>query len=126
MTDSTGSAGGQPPILERGKLRWSLIITLILVAFVLRFHMLGIRAMSHDESLHAYFSYVLYSKGTYQHDPIMHGPLLFHMNSLVFWLLFAWITLTCLSTFRSIYLKTLFAASFVFVKTITRVYFSRS
>ena len=59
---------------------------LILVAFVLRFHMLGIRAMSHDESLHAYFSYVLYSKGTYQHDPIMHGPLLFHINSLVFWL----------------------------------------
>ena len=70
------------------KMFWEIFawITLILVAFVLRFHMLGIRAMSHDESLHAYFSYVLYSKGTYQHDPIMHGPLLFHMNSLVFWL----------------------------------------
>ncbi len=32
MNQSTGSAGGQPPILERSRLRWSLIITLVLVA----------------------------------------------------------------------------------------------
>ena len=59
-------------------------LILILAALVLRFHMLGVRAMSHDESLHAYYSYVFSSKGTYQHDPMMHGPLLFHMNSIVF------------------------------------------
>jgi len=70
------------------KKTWEIFawLTLIITALVLRIYMLEVRAMSHDESLHAYYSYVFYDKGTYQHDPMMHGPLLFHMNGLVFWL----------------------------------------
>ena len=42
--------------------------------------------MSHDESLHALYSFHLWNRGQYVHDPMMHGPFLFHVNALVFWL----------------------------------------
>jgi uncharacterized protein (TIGR03663 family) len=45
---------------------------------------LGARAVSHDESLHAYYSYELATTGRYQHDPMMHGPFLFHVTAAVF------------------------------------------
>ncbi len=48
---------------------------------------LDVRAMSHDESLHALYSYYLYDRGEYVHAPMMHGPLLFHANALVYVLL---------------------------------------
>jgi predicted membrane-bound mannosyltransferase/DNA-binding beta-propeller fold protein YncE len=57
---------------------WALLIVL---AFVTRFYDLGVRAMSHDESLHALYSYYLYDAGNYEHNPMMHGPLLFHLNA---------------------------------------------
>jgi uncharacterized protein (TIGR03663 family) len=45
---------------------------------------LGVRALSHDESLHAYFSY-LYSIGQgYQYNPVTHGPLQFHLLALTY------------------------------------------
>lgn len=57
---------------------WAL---LLLLAVVSRFYDLGARAMSHDESLHAVYSLDLYRQGSYQHNPMMHGPLLFHANA---------------------------------------------
>ncbi|MCC7242874.1 MAG: TIGR03663 family protein [Acidobacteria bacterium] len=48
---------------------------------------LGLRAMSHDESLHAFFSFKLLSEGVYRHEPVYHGPLLYHLDALVFYLL---------------------------------------
>ncbi len=64
------------------------LYTLILVAAVLtRFWDLGSRALHHDESLHAYFSWLLATGQGYAHDPLMHGPFLFHMNALVYALL---------------------------------------
>ncbi|HXF62192.1 MAG TPA: flippase activity-associated protein Agl23, partial [Caldilineaceae bacterium] len=62
---------------------WTL---LFVVGGVARFYNLGVRAMSHDESLHALYSYYLYNQGDYQHNPMMHGPLLFHVNALVYFL----------------------------------------
>jgi uncharacterized protein (TIGR03663 family) len=59
---------------------------LLVVAAVARFYMLGARAMSHDESLHALYSYYLFNAGNYTHDPMMHGPLLFHINALMYFL----------------------------------------
>ncbi len=38
--------------------------------------------MSHDESLHALFSFKLYNGEGYIHDPLMHGPLQFHLVAL--------------------------------------------
>lgn len=48
---------------------------------------LGARGVSHDESLHAYYSYELATYGRYQHDPMMHGPFLFHVTATAFRLL---------------------------------------
>ncbi len=48
---------------------------LMLVAAVMRLWDLDVRAMHHDESLHAYYSFQLSSGAGYQHDPMMHGPL---------------------------------------------------
>ena len=65
-------------------LAWAAIL---LVAVVSRFYALGARGMSHDESLHAVYSHNLFQSGSYQHDPMMHGPFLFHANALIYLLL---------------------------------------
>ncbi|NDJ75662.1 MAG: TIGR03663 family protein [Chloroflexi bacterium] len=69
-------------------LNWEVIAyTVILVsALVTRFADLGTRVMSHDESLHTYYSWNLYEKGEFEHTPLMHGPLLFHMTALSYFL----------------------------------------
>jgi predicted membrane-bound mannosyltransferase/DNA-binding beta-propeller fold protein YncE len=65
-----------------------ILFTLIIIFMaVSRLYDLGGRVMSHDESLHAYFSW-LYSIGQgYQHTPTTHGPLQFHLIALTFLLL---------------------------------------
>ncbi len=59
---------------------------IILVALLTRFYDLGLRVMSHDESLHTYFSWLLYKGSGYQHTPMMHGPLQFHLLALSYFL----------------------------------------
>lgn len=59
---------------------------IILLAIVTRFYDLGTRVMSHDESLHTYFSWLLYRGQGYQHTPMMHGPFQFHIISLIYFL----------------------------------------
>ncbi len=58
----------------------------VLIAVITRFYNLGARAMSHDESLHTYFSYLLYKGQGYQHNPMMHGPLQFHLIALSYFM----------------------------------------
>ena len=45
---------------------------------------LGSRAMHHDESLHALYSWNLFSGQGYQHNPMMHGPFQFEANAAMF------------------------------------------
>lgn len=61
-----------------------LYVGLVLVAAVLRFTDLGSRALHHDESLHATYSWYFAQGRGYFHDPLMHGPLLFHITALVY------------------------------------------
>ncbi|NOY98380.1 MAG: TIGR03663 family protein [Chloroflexi bacterium] len=64
-----------------------LLFALIMLAVVVsRFYDLGARVMSHDESLHTYFSWLLYKGQGYQHTPMMHGPLQFHLLSVSYFL----------------------------------------
>ncbi|MCB0077635.1 MAG: TIGR03663 family protein [Anaerolineales bacterium] len=63
-----------------------LIASFVLLALLSRFWDLGSRALHHDESLHAVFSFYEYDRWGYQHDPLMHGPLLFHLTALGYWL----------------------------------------
>jgi uncharacterized protein (TIGR03663 family) len=76
------------PLVEPLKPNWekAIYLGIFLVAVVSRFWDLGARAMSHDESLHALYSYYLYNGTGYQHNPMMHGPFLFHANALIYFL----------------------------------------
>jgi predicted membrane-bound mannosyltransferase/DNA-binding beta-propeller fold protein YncE len=64
----------------------AIFAAIILMAIVTRFYDLGIRVMSHDESLHTYFSWLFYRGQGYQHSPMMHGPLQFHLLALTYFL----------------------------------------
>lgn len=57
---------------------------LFVVAVGLRFWDLGSRAMHHDESLHAYYSYNLLRGLGYEHSPLLHGPFQFFGMALAF------------------------------------------
>ena len=65
---------------------WDLFAlgALIAVAFGLRFWDLGARALHHDESLQAQFSWYFQQGRGYTHDPLMHGPFQFHIGALSF------------------------------------------
>jgi predicted membrane-bound mannosyltransferase len=59
---------------------------ILLLALTTRYADLGARVMSHDESLHTYYSWRLYEFGEFSHTPLMHGPVLFHMTALSYFL----------------------------------------
>ena len=63
-----------------------IFAVIILIDIATRFYNLGARVMSHDESLHTYFSWLLYKGNGYQHTPMMHGPFQFHMIALSYFL----------------------------------------
>src|SRR3990170_1898767 len=64
----------------------ALYLALVALAAILRFWDLGSRALHHDESLHALYSWYLFTGRGYQHDPMMHGPFQFHGTALVYFL----------------------------------------
>jgi uncharacterized protein (TIGR03663 family) len=74
------------PLLSWFKLDWekAIYLLILVVAVVTRFWDLGARGISHDESLHALYSWKLYAGQGYQHNPMMHGPFLFHFNALIY------------------------------------------
>ncbi|HTP07472.1 MAG TPA: flippase activity-associated protein Agl23, partial [Anaerolineae bacterium] len=62
----------------------TLYLIFIVAAILTRFWALGDRGMSHDESLHTYYSWNLFKGGGFSHTPLMHGPFLFHINALIY------------------------------------------
>src|SRR3990172_8617443 len=69
-------------------INWEMVAYLIIfgLAIFTRFYNLGDRVMSHDESLHTVYSRDLYKRGFYEHNPMMHGPILFHFTALSYFL----------------------------------------
>ncbi|MCZ2108623.1 MAG: TIGR03663 family protein [Dehalococcoidia bacterium] len=61
----------------------AIYAVILLAAFALRFWNLGDRALHHDESIHAQWSWSLL-QGQYHHSPIFHGPFYYHVEALVF------------------------------------------
>jgi uncharacterized protein (TIGR03663 family) len=59
-------------------------LLLLLIAAATRLWDLGARTMSHDEGLHVYYSWRLYAGQGYVHNPVTHGPFLFHATALVY------------------------------------------
>jgi len=76
------------PILTSLTINWeSLIFASILILGLLsRFYNLEPRVMSHDENSHVYYSWRLYKGDGYQHTPLTHGPLLFHLTAFSYFL----------------------------------------
>ncbi len=76
------------PLLSNWQLDLEKTIYLIIIAVSLisRFWGIGDRVVSHDESLHTQYSYQYYNGDGYQHTPLMHGPSLFHVTALSYWL----------------------------------------
>lgn len=69
-------------------INWETILftVILLLAFFSRFYILGARTMSHDETSHVYFSWLLEQGRGYKHDPITHGPLQFHLVALSYFI----------------------------------------
>ena len=61
-------------------------VALMLAAGAMRLWDLGSRAMHHDESLHALYSWYLYTGSGYRHDPMMHGPLQMEATAAAFFI----------------------------------------
>ena len=88
MTTRSQSPGAFERALGvRIALRWEVVAYVVIfgLAFALRFFDLGTRALHHDESIHAQWSWSLL-QGTYKHSPIFHGPFYYHVQALVFFL----------------------------------------
>jgi predicted membrane-bound mannosyltransferase len=81
------SAGDAPPRSRSLSVEAVLYGVLIALAAITRFWDLGSRTLHHDESLHTYYSWLYATGQGYVHDPLMHGPFLFHANALVYLLL---------------------------------------
>jgi len=75
-------------VLPGWPIRWEHVLFggLVIFAVITRFVDLGVRVMSHDESLHVYYSWRFYKGQGYQHTPMMHGPLQFHLIALSYFL----------------------------------------
>ena len=90
MTTSQASIPTEPRALQRVfatkiSLRWEFVAYAIILglAIALRFADLGTRALHHDESIHAQWSWSLL-QGSYHHSPVFHGPFYYHAQALVF------------------------------------------
>ncbi len=59
-------------------------IVILLLAAASRFYALGDRAMSHDETTHAKYSWNFYAGQGFRHDPLMHGTTLFEATALFY------------------------------------------
>lgn len=80
-------AGLERLLSARLAINWEVAAyaAILFAAFALRFWDLGSRALHHDESIHAQWSWGLL-QGNYNHSPVFHGPFYYHIQGLVFFL----------------------------------------
>ena len=80
---------GGDPACSLPLLSWELpgYALLIIIGATMRLWDLGSRAMHHDESLHALYSWNFAEGRGYAHDPMMHGPFQMEATAAVFYVL---------------------------------------
>jgi uncharacterized protein (TIGR03663 family) len=76
------------PLLGDLTIKWTAVIFfgILIIAVISRIYMLDTRVMSHDETSHVYFSWLLDQGRGYSHDPVTHGPLQFHLIAFFYFL----------------------------------------
>ena len=77
------------PLLSVMRVNWQTIALLVIVVALVLTRLVdaGNRAYCHDESAHAWESWRLYTGQRYTHDPVFHGPFLYHLTAFVYFLL---------------------------------------
>ncbi|MCA9850327.1 MAG: TIGR03663 family protein [Dehalococcoidia bacterium] len=61
-----------------------MVIGITAIALATRVIGLGARALHHDESLHLMYGWYFFEGRGYEHNPLMHGPLQFHLIAAFF------------------------------------------
>ncbi len=76
------------PLLALMSLDWekALYTLFFALAVLSRLWDLGVRVMSHDETVHIQWSWYLFRGQGYAHTPLSHGPFLFHATALSYYL----------------------------------------
>ena len=59
---------------------------IVIFAIFSRFYNLSAQTLHHDEGVHAYYSWLYYDGQGYSQEPWKHGPFLYHITALMFWL----------------------------------------
>ncbi len=74
--------------LSGQRVHWQTVALVAIIAALLftRLWALDNRAYSHDEAAHAWEAWKLVTGQRYIHDPVFHGPFLYHLTSLVYFL----------------------------------------
>ncbi|OGO06003.1 MAG: hypothetical protein A2Y73_07430 [Chloroflexi bacterium RBG_13_56_8] len=74
------------PIFAGVRLTWWHVAWFAILVFVVftRLWDLGSRPYCHDESIHAWESWKLFTGQGYIHDPVYHGPFMYHFTALIF------------------------------------------
>ncbi|NJR71726.1 MAG: TIGR03663 family protein [Gammaproteobacteria bacterium] len=67
-------------------LEQALYAGLFVLSIIVHVWGLDNRALHHDETLHAAFSYYVFSGRGYIHDPLLHGPFLYFWSALIYFL----------------------------------------
>ncbi len=61
-----------------------IFFLILILAFILRFFLLDLKLLHHDEAIHSWFSYELLTKGSWIYDPSYHGPFLYFVTAGMF------------------------------------------
>ena len=61
-----------------------IFFLILIIAFILRFLLLDLKLLHHDEAIHSWFCYELLTKGAWQYDPSYHGPFLYFVTTGMF------------------------------------------
>jgi uncharacterized protein (TIGR03663 family) len=64
-----------------------IFFLILILAFILRFLLLDLKLLHHDEAIHSWFCYELLTRGAWQYDPSYHGPFLYFVTTGMFALL---------------------------------------
>jgi len=78
-----GATGLRPWLLTVEQVAY---LALAAVALLAHLWALGDRALHHDETLHAAYSWYLLVGRGYIHDPLLHGPLLYYLGAALYFL----------------------------------------
>jgi uncharacterized protein (TIGR03663 family) len=99
--DATQALTGEVVGARVSPIEWALYGAFTVIGAIMRFWDLGTRALHHDESLHATYSWYLWEclknnvwrcvtggnpGAEYHYDPMMHGPYQFHGNALMYFI----------------------------------------